>query len=146
MFLSRYLQNVDLSAICSISYPRTWKHGTHLTFPFAFLSAWLLPEFLTGLNCTLNQDGKQFNIGRHPRIFNIWHINKISQKLINMLLFRTCEDSLHGQEWCNAIWVTVTIVTTVTDRDDQHDQHSHQHLKSNNFLMLHNMYEHNNLR
>jgi hypothetical protein len=117
----------------------TWKHDTHLTFSFAFLSAWLLSEFLTGLKCTLDQDGKQFNIGRGPRIFNIWHINKMSQKLMNMLPFSTCEASLngvHGQQWRNrAQWFL----------GNSDDRHSHQHLKIYNIMMFHNMYEHDDL-
>jgi hypothetical protein len=97
------------SAIMFHSCPRSCKHGTHLTFPFAFLSAWLLPQFRTCLKCTLIQDGKQFNIVWHLRILNTWHINKIARELLNILLLTTTNTSFYGQYWRNALWEAATI-------------------------------------
>lgn len=109
MFTACSLQNVVIGHNVPFLSPRSCKHGTHLTFPFAFLSAWLLPQFRTCLKCTRIQDGKQFNKVWRLRIFNTWHKTKIAQKLLNMLPLSTYEASFHSHHWRNGLWEAATI-------------------------------------
>jgi len=109
MFTACSLQNVVIGHNDPFLSPRSCRHGTHQTFPFAFLSAWLPPQFPICLKCTRIQDGKQFNKVWRLRTFNAWHINKTARELLNMLPLSTSKANFHGHHWRNGLWEPTTI-------------------------------------